>query len=157
MANKNMSQNGQKDKLFYYKALNDIGNQIHSAKNINEILINLKDQILSLFDAERITIYVVDSKTKEIYSRFKVGRPELNEIRVPINNHSIAGYTANSAQLTNIADAYDKQELAMINKDLSFDHSWDHKTDFVTKQILTVPIFFKKYVIGVLQLINKKT
>ena len=157
MANKNMSQNGQKDKLFYYKALNDIGNQIHSAKNINEILINLKDQILSLFDAERITIYVVDSKTKEIYSRFKVGRPELNEIRVPINNHSIAGYTANSAQLTNIADAYDKQELAMINKDLSFDQSWDQKNDFVTKQILTVPIFFKKYVIGVLQLINKKT
>ncbi|MBW1805743.1 MAG: Flp pilus assembly complex ATPase component TadA, partial [Deltaproteobacteria bacterium] len=146
---------GQKEKLSYYKALNDIANQIHSAKDINEILINLKDQMLSLFDADRITIYVVDGKKKEIYSRFKAG-PVPGEIRVLINNKSIAGYTANNVQLTNISNAYDKHELSMINKDLSFDSSWDEKANYVTKQILTVPIFFKKYVIGILQLINKK-
>jgi type II secretory ATPase GspE/PulE/Tfp pilus assembly ATPase PilB-like protein len=144
----------QKEKLSYYKALNDIGNQIHSAQNINEILINLKDQILSLFDADRITIYVVDGIKKEIYSRFKAG--PTGEIRVSINNSSIAGYTANNAQPTNIVNAYDKHELSMINKDLSFDKSWDEKSKYVTKQVLTVPIFFKKYVIGVLQLVNKK-
>ena len=33
----------QKEKLTYYKALTDIANQIHSASNINDILINLKD------------------------------------------------------------------------------------------------------------------
>ncbi|MFC1533960.1 ATPase, T2SS/T4P/T4SS family [Thermodesulfobacteriota bacterium] len=147
--------NGQKEKLSYYKALTDIGNQIHSAKDINEILINLKDQILSLFDADRITIYVVDGKKKEIYSRFKAG-PTSEEIRVPINNKSIAGYTANNAQITNIVNAYEKHELTMINKDLFFDKSWDERSNYVTKQVLTVPIFFKKYVIGVLQLINKK-
>src|SRR4030043_344555 len=144
----------QKEKLSYYKALNDIGNQIHSAQNINEILINLEDQILSLFDADRITIYVVDGIKKEIYSRFKAG--PMGEIRVPINNNSIAGYTANNAQPSNIVNAYDKHELSMINKDLSFDKSWDEKSKYVTKQVLTVPIFFKKYVIGVLQLVNKK-
>ena len=147
--------NQEKERLTYYKALNDIANQIHSAKNINEILINLKDQILSLFDADRITIYVVDGKKKEIYSRFKAG-PVPNEIRVSINNKSIAGYTANSAQITNIANAYDRHELAMVNKDLFFDKSWDEQSGYMTKQILTVPIFFKKYVIGVLQLVNKK-
>jgi type II secretory ATPase GspE/PulE/Tfp pilus assembly ATPase PilB-like protein len=145
----------QKERLSYYKALNDIGNQIHSARDINEILINLKDQILSLFDADRITIYVVDGKRKEIYSRFKAG-PTPEEIRVPINNKSIAGYTANNAQPTNIVNAYDEHELSMINKDLAFDKSWDEKSEYVTKQVLTVPIFFKKYVIGVLQLVNKK-
>ena len=144
-----------KEKLAYYKALTDIGNQIHAAKDINEILINLKDQILSLFDADRVTIYVVDGKTKEIYSRFKAG-PMPTEIRVPIENNSIAGYTANNAQITNITNAYDTHELSMINKDLSFDKSWDEKSNYVTKSILTVPIFFKKYVIGVLQLVNKK-
>jgi type II secretory ATPase GspE/PulE/Tfp pilus assembly ATPase PilB-like protein len=149
--NTGMSQ----EKLVYYKALNDIANQIHSAKNINEILINLKDQILSLFDADRNTIYVVDSKTKEIYSRFKA-EDFPREIRVPINNKSIAGFTANTAQITNIVNAYDRHELAMINKDLSFDKSWDEESGYVTKQILTVPIFFKKYLIGVFQLINKK-
>ena len=156
MGNDNKNMDPQKEKLTYYKALNDIANQIHSAQNINEILINLKDQILSLFDADRITIYVVDGKKKEVYSRFKAG-PHPEEIRVPINNKSIAGYTANNAQLTNVLNAYDKHELSMINKDLSFDSRWDEKSNYMTKQILTVPIFFKKYVIGVLQLINKKS
>jgi len=144
-----------RQKLLYYKALHDIANQIHAAKDINEILVNLKDQMLSLFDADAITIYVVDGKSREIYSRFKVGNfPE--EIRVPINNQSIAGYTANNAQITNIANAYDSKELALINKELRFDKSWDEKFGYVTKQILTVPIFYKRYVIGVLQLVNKK-
>lgn len=156
MGTDDRDMNSQKEKLTYYKALNDIANQIHSAQNINDILINLKDQILSLFDADRITIYVVDGKKKEIFSRFKAG-PIAEEIRVPINNNSIAGYTANNAQLSNIVNAYDKHELSMINKDLSFDGRWDEKSNYVTKQILTVPIFFKKYVIGVLQLINKKS
>ena len=144
------------DGVTYYKALNDIANQIHAAQDINEILINLKDQILSFFDADRITTYVVDGKRKEIYSRFKAGElPE--EIRVPIDNSSIAGYTANNAQISNIVNAYDEQELALINKDLTFDKSWDERSGYVTRQILSVPIFYKKYVIGVLQLINKKT
>ena len=151
----NKGNNQEKEKLAYYKALQDIANQIHSARDINEILINLKDQILSLFDADRNTIYVVDGKKKEIYSRFKAGDfPK--EIRVPINNKSIAGYTANNAQNTNIANAYDKHELSMINKDLAFDKSWDKESGYATKQILTIPIFYKKYVIGVFQLINKK-
>ncbi|UCG65392.1 MAG: GAF domain-containing protein, partial [Deltaproteobacteria bacterium] len=147
--------NKEKQRLLYYKALHDIANQIHAAKDIDEILISLKGSILSLFDADRITIYVVDGKTKEIFSRFKVGDIP-KEIRVPINNNSIAGYTANTAHITNIANAYDQHQLAMINKDISFDRSWDTNYDYVTKQILSVPIFFKKYVIGVLQLINKK-
>lgn len=146
----------EKEKLSYYKALHDIANQIHAAKDINEILINLRGQMLRLFDADRITIYVVDGKKKEIYSRLKEGEVP-TEIRVPINQKSIAGYTAGNAQTTNIRDAYDAHELSMINKDLGFDRRWDEKSGYVTRQILTVPIFYKKYVIGVLQLINKKS
>ena len=141
-------------KLSYYKALHDIGNQIHAAKDINEILINLREKILSFFDADRITIYVVDGKRKEVYSRFAAGA--IQEIRVPINNKSVAGYTANNAQITNIVNAYDMHELNLIDRELAFDKSWDEKSKYMTKQILTVPIFYKKYVIGVLQLINKQ-
>ena len=144
----------QQQKLSYYKALHDIGNQIHAAKDINEILINLREKILSLFDADRITIYVVDGKRKEVYSRFAAGA--IQEIRVSINNKSLAGYTANNAQITNIVNAYDAHELKLIDRELGFDRSWDEKSKYMTKQILTVPIFYKKYVIGVLQLINKK-
>jgi hypothetical protein len=112
-------------KLSYYKALHDIGNQIHAAKDINEILINLREKILSLFDADRITIYVVDGKRKEVYSRFAAGA--IQEIRVPINNKSLAGYTANNAQITNIVNAYDTSDLKLIDRELEFDKSWDEK------------------------------
>lgn len=151
----NKAINQEKEKLAYYKALNHIANQIDSAKDINEILVDLKDQIPSLFNADLNTIYAVDGKNKEIYSRFKAGNFS-KEIRVSINNTSIAGYTAHTAKLTNITNAYDRHELTMINKELSFDKSWDEESGYITKQILTVPIFYKKYVIGVFQLVNKK-
>lgn len=151
----NKAINQEREKLAYYKALNHIANQLDSAKDINETLVDLKDQIPGLFNADLNTIYAVDGKNKEIYSRFKAGNLS-KEIRVPINNKSIAGYTAHTAKLTNITNAYDRHELTMLNKELSFDKSWDKESGYITKQILTVPIFYKKYVMGVFQLVNKK-
>ena len=40
---------------------------------------------------------------------------------------------------------------------MKFDNSWDKKTGFTTKQVLAVPIIFKKYMLGVIQLINRKS
>ncbi|NLD38295.1 MAG: Flp pilus assembly complex ATPase component TadA [Desulfatiglans sp.] len=155
MSDETKDTTAQKEKLSYYKALNDIANQIHSARDMDEIFLNLNSQILSLFNTERISIYVIDHKRKELYQRLKAGGATPKEIRVPINNESIAGYTANNAQVTNILNAYDGHELSMINRALTFDRSWDEKNSFRTKQVLTVPIFFKNTIIGVLQLINK--
>jgi len=36
-----------------------------------------------------------------------------------------------------------------------FDMSWDQKTGYKTTQLLAAPIKFKKYLLGVIQLINK--
>jgi len=140
--------------LEFSKSLNFITNKIHSAKNIDEILINLKDSILTLFDADRITIYIVDGANKELVSRFKVGE-EINDIRVPIGNASIAGYCGLSGKIINIKNVYDDQELKNINPELSHDNSWDQKTGYATKQVLVAPIKFSKYLLGVIQLINK--
>ena len=56
--------------LLFQKRLNNITNKIHSAKDTNDILINLQSEILSIFDADRITIYVVDGVKKQIVSKF---------------------------------------------------------------------------------------
>ena len=61
------------EQLEYQKKLNSITNKIHSANDINDILLNLQGDILSLFDADRITVYVVDGIKKQIVSRFKAG------------------------------------------------------------------------------------
>ncbi len=146
-------------KLAYQQRLQEITNRIHSARNLNEIFLQVKDQILELFDAERITIYGVDAKNNQIYSKYKEGR-EVMEIRLPIDGHSLAGFVALNKRPVNIADAYDDKELGKKVPVLQFDRSWDQKTGFKTHQVVAVPILFKragKAVFGgVVQLINKR-
>lgn len=143
------------EKLSLHKGLQDITNRIHAAQNTKQILVDLKDGILSLFNAYSITIYVADLTKKEIYSMFLAGS-KLKEIRLPINNESIAGYVANTGNAVNIADAYDNEELEKINKDIHFDHSWDEKTGYRTTQVLAVSIFYANTLMGVIQILNKK-
>jgi len=142
--------------LKFQKRLNNITNKIHSAKDTNDILINLQSEILILFDADRITIYVVDGVKKQIVSRFKTGT-EVAEIRVPISNESISGYCAASGKVVNITNAYDDNELRRINKKLTFNKSFDQQTGYKTTQVLAGPISHNKYLLGVIQLINKKS
>jgi len=137
----------------YRTKLQDICNKIYAASNIDEILVDLKDEITGLFEAERLTVYVVDGKKKELVSRFKSG-DEISEIRIPISADSIAGYSALKQKLINIKNVYDEKELCAIDSALKFDKSWDQKTGFKTNQVLVVPTIFKKYLLGAVQLIN---
>jgi type II secretory ATPase GspE/PulE/Tfp pilus assembly ATPase PilB-like protein len=131
-------------------------NEIHSASSLNSILIELKDSIADLFDAERITIYLADIKKNLLFSRVKSGE-EIKDIIVPINSSSIAGYCAMTRNIVNIKNAYDEHELKMIHSELKFDKSWDLKTGFKTRQILCIPMSFQNVLIGVIQILNKKS
>src|SRR5579872_2311611 len=141
--------------LEYRKKLSGITNQLNSADSISHILLTLKDKILELLDAERLTIYAVDTKNQELYSMQKVGDVP-KEIRVPKSFASIAGFTALARKTINIKDAYDPAELTKFHPNLKFDIRWDKQSGFRTKSVLAVPIVFEKYLLGVLQLINKR-
>src|SRR5256886_1453554 len=78
------------------------------------------------------------------------------EIRVPKSFASIAGFTALSRKTINIRDAYDAAELQKFHANLRFDQRWDKQTGFRTRAVLAVPILFEKYLLGVIQLINKR-
>jgi type II secretory ATPase GspE/PulE/Tfp pilus assembly ATPase PilB-like protein len=137
------------------KELLDITNRIHAAQNIKQILVDLKGETLKLFNANSLTIYVVDKIRNEIYSMFLAGT-QLKEIRLPINNKSIAGYVANTGAVVNVENAYNLKELKNIEPELTFDDSWDKKTGFKTRQVLATPIYNDKQLMGVIQIINKK-
>ncbi len=143
------------EKLILRKQLQDITNRIHAAQNLKQILVDLKDGILTLFDAHSVTIYVVDKLRNEIYSMFLSGT-ELKDIRVPISNRSIAGFVANTGKTVNIADAYNAEDLKKIDRDLNFDPSWDKKSGFQTRQILAMPVLYNSTLMGVIQIINRK-
>ena len=156
VSNSNSTKKSLEEQLRYQKSLNSITNRIHSATDTNDILLNVQGEILSLFDADRITVYVVDGVEKQIVSRMKTG-DEINEIRVPIDKKSIAGYCAASGKLVNIRDVYNQEELKHTNQELKFDKSWDQKTGYKTTQVLAAPITYNRYLLGVIQLINKQT
>ncbi len=141
--------------LKYRERLTEITNILNSAANVKEILVDLKDKILDLVAAERITIFALDTKNQQLFSMYKVGN-EVKEIRVPKSFTSIAGFTALSKKTLNIADVYNKKELQSYHQKLLFDDKWDKASGFQTKQILSVPITFEKYMMGVLEFINKK-
>ena len=152
---KKSSSRKLKSEIDYRKDLQDICNKIHAAANLDEILVDLKDEITRLFEAERLTVYVVDGIKRELVSRFKSGN-EIEEIRISISNSSISGCSAFKKKLINIKNVYDDSELISIDPELKFDKRWDKKMGFRTQQVLAVPIIFKKFLLGVIQLINRK-
>ena len=143
--------------IAYSERVKQLMNRLHSAENLDQILVSMQDELLSLFDAEHLTIYAVDYHSRELYSRV-LDLDKVEEIRVPLSEQSIAGFVARSKRSVNLADAYDTAELSRIHPSLTFDHSWDEKTGIRTKQVLTVPVSGPRSLLtGVLQLINTKS
>ncbi|PYQ47321.1 MAG: hypothetical protein DMF78_24090 [Acidobacteria bacterium] len=156
MATRTVAADGTRNELSYRKRLIEIANAINSAGSIQDILVDLKDKMLDLVDAERVTIFALDTKNQELFSLVKGGN-EVKEIRVPKTFGSIAGFTALSRKTANIKNAYDPAELTRLHPNLKFDSRWDKASGFRTSQVLTTPILFEKYLLGVLQLINKRS
>jgi type II secretory ATPase GspE/PulE/Tfp pilus assembly ATPase PilB-like protein/GAF domain-containing protein len=129
--------------------------RVHAAKSLDSIFIEIQGEILTFFDADRMTLYAVDQERKELYSKF-LALDTVKEIRLPISSKSVAGFVALSRQTVNIADAYNGSELKRVSPELNFDSSWDKRTGFRTTQILAMPILHEGKVLGVVQLLNKK-
>ncbi|HJR78385.1 MAG TPA: GspE/PulE family protein [Nitrospiraceae bacterium] len=147
----------QQQKAEFAEHVKRIKNQIQTASDIDQILLDLHRDILSLFDAEDLTLFAVDTEKKEIFSKV----PHLDtvqEVRIPITEQSLAGFCAKYLRPVNIADAYNLVELSAVHPSLLHDAAYDKKTGFKTKQVLTYPIVAdNKYLMGVIQLLNKKS
>ncbi|GBG13280.1 general secretion pathway protein GspE [Novimethylophilus kurashikiensis] len=143
-------------KLAFTKKLQAVTNKIHATRHIDEIILEVSEDIRTLFEAERITLYVVSEDKTAIVSKVKTGLNAFKELRLPINPQSIAGYVAHQKTMLNIADVYDDAELAKISPDIRFLKEVDKKTGFRTKQMLAFPILSMEdaSLMGVVQVIN---
>ncbi|MCC6346677.1 MAG: GAF domain-containing protein [Nitrospirales bacterium] len=134
----------------------EILNTILSTLDINEILTSVVEQIRSVIKADRCTLYLIDRENGELYSKV-LQADNLVEIRVPLTNTSLAGYSAFTAQPLTVRDAYDEAELAAIDGELRFDRRWDEKSGYRTRGVMVVPIPFRtnQRILGVFQALNK--
>src|ERR1041384_1794269 len=92
-------------------------------------------------------------------SKVKTGLSSFKDLKLPIAEHSIAGYAAFAKKTLNIRDVYDDGELRALNPNLRFLQEVDKRTGYRTKQMLVSPIIEAggTELIGVIQVINHKT
>lgn len=133
--------------------------------SIDSLVIKIMNFAQRLVDADRASLFLVDSKSKELYATvFDVGVGEetlaeirslaseeevsiqpSKEIRFPLGT-GIAGQVAMNGHVLNIKDAY---------ADPRFNRAVDQLTGYTTHTILCMPIFIRGSIIGVVQMVNK--
>jgi type II secretory ATPase GspE/PulE/Tfp pilus assembly ATPase PilB-like protein len=145
-------------RLAFQKQLQAVTNKIHATNNIDEIMLEVSADICALFNADRLTIYSVGEDKQSIVSKVKTGLNSFKDLKLPIAEHSLAGYVALSKKPINIKDCYDDTELRAINPNLRFLQEVDKRTGYRTKQQLVAPIVEQgsSDLIGVIQIINNK-
>jgi serine/threonine-protein kinase len=117
-----------------------------AAPNVDELLAVLGETTTQLVNAERATIYVVDTGKAELWSRVALG-DGVGEIRVPLGT-GIAGMVALTGETINLHDAY---------SDSRFNPEVDRRTGYRTRNLLTVPVKSARgSIIGVFQVLNKR-
>jgi adenylate cyclase len=128
------------------KLLLDVSERMAAFESLDDMLTVLVDMASREMDAERGTIFLNDSDTKELCSRVAQGNFQ-REIRI-LNNTGVAGHVFTAGRGTIVHDAYANEH---------FNRSVDEITGFTTKSILCVPIrTLKGEIIGVAQLLNKR-
>ena len=143
-------------KLAFSKKLQSVTNRIHSTTNIDEIMLDVTRDICQLFDADRLTVYVMSEDAQSIISKIKSGLNSFKDIKLPLSESSIAGYCALNKRFMNIKDVYDDAELKSYSPNLAFLKAVDQRTGYRTKQMMVTPILGGEggELLGVIQVIN---
>jgi type II secretory ATPase GspE/PulE/Tfp pilus assembly ATPase PilB-like protein len=159
LQSKPVSQDNLAEKLGFQQKLQAVTNKIHATKNIDEIILELSQELCNLFNADRLTIYLTSEDKGSIVSKVKTGLNSFKDIKLPINEQSVAGFVASSKRTINIRDVYDDVELKSYSPQLNFLKAVDAKTGYRTKQMLVAPVLEAKGkdLVGVVQIINSKS
>ena len=146
-------------RLVFLKNLQAVTNKIHATSHIDEIMLALSQDICNLFNADRLTIYVIGEDKQSIVSKIKTGLNSFKDIRLPISEQSIAGYAAHAKTVVNLSDVYDDVELRQYSEKMHFLQEVDKRTGYRSKQMLATPVLDADNgdLLGVVQLINHKT
>lgn len=159
LENKPAAQDNLAEKLNFSNGLQSVTNRIHATSNIDEIMLELSQEICGLFNADRLTLYLVSEDKTSIVSKVKTGLNSFKDLKLPIAEQSIAGFVAVHKKMINIRDVYDEKELKGYSPQLNFLKQVDSKTGYRTKQMLVAPVVDSqaRELIGVVQIINSKT
>ena len=108
----NMNEMGLR--LEFTKNLNHVTNKIHATSNIDEIMLDVSKDICTLFNADRLTIYVVGEDRASLISKVKTGLNSFKDLKLPIAEQSIAGYVIMELSEVSYLDILVPRKVAFI-------------------------------------------
>eukprot|EP01135_Chromosphaera_perkinsii_P004850 Nk52_evm14s299 gene=Nk52_evmTU14s299 len=139
--------------LDYKDVLLDLAKDIGSELDLRSLLYKILNNVCLLLKADRCSLFLMDATGQYLVSKVfdvtaetrKDDIESKQEIRVKVGQ-GIIGYSAETGEIVNIADAYE---------DNRFNREVDKSTGYKTKSILCVPIKnIKNEIIGVSQAVN---
>jgi type II secretory ATPase GspE/PulE/Tfp pilus assembly ATPase PilB-like protein len=150
---------GFPEQAAYQQKLQAVVKRIYAATSVEDVSGELTEVLCDAFDADRITIYVTNDEKTSIVSKVKTGLTSFKDIKLPINEQSVAGYVAVHKRLLNIRDVYDQAELKSHRPPLTFLKAVDLKTGYRTQQMLVAPVLDLRHrdLLGVVQVINSRS
>ncbi len=130
-----------------FTTLAEVGTLLNSTLDQNVVRKMAMEAITRLMHAEVGSLLLMDDENKELYFEVALGDKgeRVKEIRLKIGE-GIAGWVAEHGKSLLLQD---------VRKDPRFYKSADQKTEFVTRDMVCVPVKVKDKVIGVLQAINR--
>jgi adenylate cyclase len=133
-------------RLRHAEMLLDVHTRLAAMETLDDALEELVTITSRETGSDRVTLFLNDEETGELYSRVALGKIR-REIRV-LNSTGIAGHVFSSGESMIIHDAYSEPH---------FNRAVDEQTGYETRNILCTPIrTVKGETIGVAQCLNKK-
>jgi phosphoserine phosphatase len=127
-----------------FERLLDVTRALAHELDLDALLTHIVDAARALLDAERGSVFLYDAKTGELYTKVATGS---GQIRVP-PGRGIVGESAQTRAVINVPDCY---------ADSRFDRSFDQRTGFRTRCLLTVPLIgHDDALVGVMQVLNRR-
>lgn len=141
--------------------LNKIGAALSAERDISRLLALILSKSRHITSADAGSLYLIEKGKEGAPDTLKFVLPQndsveiaFQESRMPVDEASIAGYVAIHGTPVNVADAY----VLPAGTPYRISRSFDTKSGYRTKSMLVVPMRdHQGEIIGVIQLINKKT
>jgi len=129
-----------------FQAVLEIGTQISSARQLDDLLRLVMDRLTDLLEAEASTLFMLDAQKKEVWSRVLRGS-SLKEIRVPLDS-GIVGSVVSSGKSVVLPDAY---------ADIRFNPDIDRVSGFRTRSIVAAPLrHVSGRVLGAVEVLHRR-
>jgi signal transduction histidine kinase len=144
-----MSDPDLQQTLRAYQRLIEVANDLASTLELDTLLKRIVHLAADLNDAEQASILLYEAKRQQLYFQASTDQENAAQLRgITVPAESIAGWVAINRQPVVVTD---------VSQDTRFFRNIEKMVNFTTRSIVAMPMITKDKLIGVLEVINKRS